>query len=233
MTATLIAPGKATEDVILQYNPVSLVAGQAYTLSFLAKADNGRMALDALRDINAGFGSASGTISLATVSLTSDWQRYYLNFVAPMTTTKASLLLKVGRDGGTVSFDKVGLYQGGSDLFRRDFQNGIVVVNGSSQTQTVNLEAAYKKIRGSQNPLFNDGAQLSSLTLAPYDAVILLRARQPSAVGGIAELPDVAALPSAASSGRDYSVYTLLAAVAAFIVAVAGVAGWRLSRTPG
>jgi hypothetical protein len=38
-------------------------------------------------------------------------------------------------------------------------------------------------------------------------------------VGGIAEQPDVAALPSAASSGRDYTAY-ILGATVAFLAAV-------------
>lgn len=50
-------------------------------------------------------------------------------------------------------------------------------------------------------------------------------------VGGIAEQPDVTALPSTAMySRRDYKVY-VLGAVVAFIVAVAGAAGWRKRGT--
>ncbi|MBI5285723.1 MAG: thrombospondin type 3 repeat-containing protein, partial [Chloroflexi bacterium] len=51
-----------------------------------------------------------------------------------------------------------------------------------------------------------------------------------TAVGGIAEQPDVIALPSAAASpGRDYTLYILGGAVA-FIVAAAGAAGWHKRR---
>ncbi|MBI5283720.1 MAG: hypothetical protein HY874_01370 [Chloroflexi bacterium] len=51
-----------------------------------------------------------------------------------------------------------------------------------------------------------------------------------TAVGGIAEQPDVTALPSAAaSSGRNHARYILGAAVA-LIVAAAGAAGWRKRR---
>jgi NHL repeat len=52
-----------------------------------------------------------------------------------------------------------------------------------------------------------------------------------SSVGGIAEQPDVAALPSAAaSSGRDHMAY-LLGAAGAFLMAAALAAGWRMRRT--
>jgi hypothetical protein len=50
----------------------------------------------------------------------------------------------------------------------------------------------------------------------------------PPSVGGMAEQPDLAALPSAASSGRDYTLYILGAAVA--LLAAAGAAGWRRRR---
>jgi hypothetical protein len=51
-----------------------------------------------------------------------------------------------------------------------------------------------------------------------------------ASVGGIAEQPDVARLPSAASSDRDYTTY-IFGAVIASIVAAAGAAGWRMRRT--
>jgi Periplasmic copper-binding protein (NosD) len=51
----------------------------------------------------------------------------------------------------------------------------------------------------------------------------------PVSVGGIAEQPDVSALPPAtSSSGRDYTPYILGAAVA--FLATAGAAGWRRQR---
>ena len=62
--------------------------------------------------------------------------------------------------------------------------------------------------------------------LLEYDGVAL----PPVSVGGIAEQPDMTALPSAASSGRDYMAYIFGASVA-FIVVAAGAAGWRRWRT--
>jgi hypothetical protein len=52
----------------------------------------------------------------------------------------------------------------------------------------------------------------------------------PASVGGIAEQPDLTALPSvASSSGHGYTVYILGAAVA-LIAAAGGAAGWRKRR---
>jgi hypothetical protein len=60
-------------------------------------------------------------------------------------------------------------------VFRRDFERGIVVVNTSSVATTIPLERPFKKLTGSQEPDVNDGAEVHSVSLAPSDALILLR----------------------------------------------------------
>lgn len=63
-------------------------------------------------------------------------------------------------------------------------------------------------------------------TLTPLPTATNTPASVPASVGGIAEQPDVTALPpTAASSGRDYTGYILVAALA-FVLAV----GWRKRR---
>jgi hypothetical protein len=58
--------------------------------------------------------------------------------------------------------------------WRRDFDRGIVLVNPTSQTQTINLEKTHKKIKGTQAPSINDGSQVTSVTLLGNDGIILL-----------------------------------------------------------
>jgi hypothetical protein len=63
-------------------------------------------------------------------------------------------------------------------IYRRDFQNGIALVNPKGNgTQTVTLEAKFTKIAGSQAPSINDGHQVTSITLQDRDGIILLRTR--------------------------------------------------------
>jgi hypothetical protein len=61
-------------------------------------------------------------------------------------------------------------------VWRRDFDNGIALVNpkGNGQ-QTVTLEGPYIKIRGSQDPVTNNGQTVTSVTLKDRDGIILLR----------------------------------------------------------
>lgn len=58
---------------------------------------------------------------------------------------------------------------------------------------------------------------------------VFVRSYIATSVGGVAEHPDVTALPLAAASGRDYSGYILGAAVA-FAVTAVGATGWRRRR---
>jgi hypothetical protein len=60
-------------------------------------------------------------------------------------------------------------------VWRRDFANGIALVNNSGSTQTVSLGGTFRRIRGTQDPTVNSGASVSSVSLPPQDAVILLR----------------------------------------------------------
>ena len=60
-------------------------------------------------------------------------------------------------------------------VYRRDFEHGIVLINTSAQSVTIPLERRYTKLKGTQDPVTNDGAQVNSVTIAPQDAIVLLR----------------------------------------------------------
>jgi hypothetical protein len=76
----------------------------------------------------------------------------------------------------TATYSNGGLvvYQNG--VWRRDFQNGIVLVNPKGNgTQTVSLETSYKHLTGSQDPSINNGQTVTNVTLNERDGVILQR----------------------------------------------------------
>ncbi|MEK7648859.1 MAG: putative glycoside hydrolase [Patescibacteria group bacterium] len=60
-------------------------------------------------------------------------------------------------------------------VWRRDFQQGTVLTNSSSQLANVDLDGDFEKIRGPQDPEVNNGSIVSSISLSPSDGVILLR----------------------------------------------------------
>jgi hypothetical protein len=73
-------------------------------------------------------------------------------------------------------------------VWRRDFDNGIVLVNPKGNgPQTVTLESPYIKIKGSQDPVTNNGQTVTTVTLKDRDGIILLRpapVTRPSAPSG-------------------------------------------------
>ena len=61
-------------------------------------------------------------------------------------------------------------------VYRRDFQNGIALVNPKGNgTQTVTLETTYKRLSGNQAPSVNSGQTTQTVTLQDRDGIILLR----------------------------------------------------------
>jgi hypothetical protein len=61
-------------------------------------------------------------------------------------------------------------------VYRRDFQNGIALVNPKGNgAQTVTLETSYTRISGSQAPTINSGQTVTTVTLQDRDGIILLR----------------------------------------------------------
>jgi hypothetical protein len=70
-------------------------------------------------------------------------------------------------------------------VWRRDFDNGIALVNPKGNgTQTVTLETAFVKLKGTQDPATNNGQTVTTVTLKDRDGIILMRknpAKRPAA----------------------------------------------------
>lgn len=61
------------------------------------------------------------------------------------------------------------------DVWQRDYENGRVLVNATSETVTVQLGGSFHKIKGTQDPMVNDGSLVTQVVLQPRDGIILLR----------------------------------------------------------
>jgi len=61
-------------------------------------------------------------------------------------------------------------------LWRRDFKNGVAIVNSSAEEQTYVFDKEQlEKIKGDQDPGTNNGQRINYLKLAPQDGVVLLK----------------------------------------------------------
>ncbi len=61
------------------------------------------------------------------------------------------------------------------DVWQRQFENGVALVNSSANTQLVSLNGEYEKIHGTQDPTINDGSIVSEVALPATDGLILLK----------------------------------------------------------
>ncbi len=94
-------------------------------------------------------------------------------------------------------------WQGG--VYRRDFQNGIVLVNPKGNgTRQVFLEDDFVKINGSQDRSVNDGSTVRSVTLQDHDGIVLMR-RGASSAPAVAQPSTPVAQPTPVSSSSSSS----------------------------
>lgn len=59
-------------------------------------------------------------------------------------------------------------------VWRRDFENGIVLVNPTDSSKTVHLNGTFRKIDGIYDTSFNDGRTVTSVTLPSESGIVLL-----------------------------------------------------------
>ena len=76
-------------------------------------------------------------------------------------------------DIGTQSPDGTGSPADG--VYRRDFENGIALLNTSDTPREITLERPFQRLRGAQDPETNDGMRVERVTIPPRDGLILLR----------------------------------------------------------
>lgn len=154
------------------YQVVNVQGGRGYTLAFWARASAAQSIILHL------YGTACPGVrclSDQTLALTTTWTRYEIPFVA--TGTDAAGLNIHVTTPGTVWFDDVTLKEGDASVYRRDFENGIVLLNYTNSPQTVDLGGSFKHL--SMGSALYDGATVTSETLAPSDGRILLTTAAP------------------------------------------------------
>lgn len=60
-------------------------------------------------------------------------------------------------------------------LWKREFENGIVLVNSTEQTQTATLSAEFERLHGIQDPDTNNGEISNIIDVPPKDGLLLFR----------------------------------------------------------
>jgi hypothetical protein len=163
---------------------LSMVVGQNYSATFWAKASTPRTITVAAGNLGSS-GIASRAIDIGTT-----WKQYQA-VLTPFASGTVSLQFLVGKNAGDIWFDDVHMQAGVFGVYRRDFQNGIVLVNPSATSQTAPLERQFRKITGTVDPVTNSGQIVSQVTLAPSDALFLIGDDRipPAPIGDLAPTP--------------------------------------------
>lgn len=60
-------------------------------------------------------------------------------------------------------------------VFRRNFEKGTVLVNPALLPATVEIESGYRHLKGSQDPMVNNGKAVQTVRLAGRDGIVLLK----------------------------------------------------------
>ena len=141
---------------------VRMEKGKTYTFVFAAKSSE-------MRDMAVRIANAKGNFLIPA-----KWTRIVMT-VNPTTTGDFKPRFALDKENTEVWIDAVYAFEGSATLMWREFENGAVLVNASGKTQTANLGATWRRILGTGQDPVNDGRTLTSVTLPPWDAAILVR----------------------------------------------------------
>ena len=161
--STMNAYSPNTYGADVRSGTFSLTGGTGYTIAFSARADK-------YRDIFVAVGSEPSV----RIPIGPSWRRYVIGLQQSKTQT-TSLRFLVGKENTDVWLDSVYLFPGNANVFRRNFEHGVVLANATPETKTIAVGSGLRRIQGTQDPDVNNGQIVTSVTLAPYDGILLVR----------------------------------------------------------
>jgi hypothetical protein len=151
------------------HNDLVLERDASYTLTVWTRADRD---MDLVLELYSTDCPNNRCLRAKTLRVTNQWLQSIFSFVAPASTA-ASLNLFV-REAGNVWIDDVSLRRGSSDVFRRDFENGIVLLNYTDEARTITLDDTFTRLDIPGSAVF-DGATVTHESVSAWDGRVLLR----------------------------------------------------------
>lgn len=173
---------------------VSIVGGQSYTVALSMRSSSPREIRIALGD------------AIAKVPVGTKWRRYVLT-LKPTRSSSTRMNVNVGREETQVWVDSAYIFRGDTNVFSREFQNGMVLANATNSSKTISVGSNFRRINGTQDRSVNYGDNVTSVTLAPYDGIVLVR--REGAGGGTSE-PTGPTGPTGGTSAGNGSIGDLV-----------------------
>ena len=144
--------GDATDwKILLSQSGLSIVKQTSYDLTFMARASAPwQLGVNLQKGASdwRNFG-LSRTVAVGTA-----WQTFTITFEANETASDARLGFELGAAAGSVWIDGVSVLDHPTDIFRRDFERGAVLLNGSRSPQYVAVAAGLQRLSGTQAPRY-------------------------------------------------------------------------------
>ena len=143
-----------------------LVSGEDYTLCWSMRSTVERELIVQIANRGSRFAIPGG----------GQWARKVFCFRPGFSANKLSLF--IGGDGASFDLDDFLLFRGAADVFKREFQNGIVLANCTrSPSPVIELGGSYHHINGQQDRTINDGRQnVTTVTLSSLNGAFLIKA---------------------------------------------------------
>jgi hypothetical protein len=157
---------------------------QVFSATFWARASQPRSIVVAAAK------TTSGEFTSVALNITTEWKQYQVAMNTSQT-GPARLAFYVGGEAGDVWLDDCHFQNGATTIYRRDFQNGVVLLNPSGSSLTLPLERSFRHISGIADPVVNDGSTTTQVTIGPSDALFLIGADQipPSPITDLHRVP--------------------------------------------
>jgi hypothetical protein len=148
---TSAGQGTSWHVALLQSN-LSVVKGTSYDLSFRVRSDTDHSLTVILQQGSGGDWHGYGLNRTFTAGTA--WQAFTVTFEATDTASDGRLSFNVGTQTGTVWIDEVKLVQHPPDVFRRDFEHGVVILNATRDRQSLPVGAGLARLTGAQAPRY-------------------------------------------------------------------------------
>jgi hypothetical protein len=148
---------------------LAVTAGGTYAVTFWARSSAPRVV-----PIYASYVGGGGDVGHVAVWVDATWRQYQV-IILPTESRAVVLGFFLGQQVGDLWIDDVHCQQGATSVWRRDFQNGMIMINPGTTPLTVPLGATWRRILGTVDPATNDGSSITTVTVNPSDATFLLR----------------------------------------------------------
>lgn len=144
------AAGSDWQIEFCQYNH-TLQKGTTYDFTFWAKSDIPRsISLSVSKQVPDW--RSYGLYTQVPIGTT--WKQYSVSFIALEDANDARIEFFLGQATGNTWIDDVKVSKSGPEIFRRDYDNGIVLLNPASEPQTITVGPGYARLSGSQAPRY-------------------------------------------------------------------------------